>query len=64
MTEYQEALVKVIDGMDDTSAIKKLDEIEFMIQMKDHWSISDTQRVDACTWLKKQIKEGKRDDIR
>ena len=61
MTE-QEAVIEMVKDLDNESAIKKLEDVEFYIQMKDHWSASDSRRVDACTWLIKKIKEGKRYD--
>lgn len=58
----KEAVVDMVKDLDNESAIKKLEDVEFYIQMKDHWSASDSRRIDAITWLIKKIKDGKRYD--
>ena len=57
-----EAVVDMVKDLDNESAIKKLEDVGFYIQMKDHLSASDYRRIDAITWLIKKIKDGKRYD--
>ena len=61
MTEM-EIVMDMVKDLDNESAIKRLQDVEFYIQMKDHLSASDSRRIDAITWLIKKIKEGKRYD--